>query len=50
MLARRIYDSWPLFLGMLLLMISNGLLVTLLTLRASDLGFTQTEISVMQAC
>jgi len=49
MLARRIYDSWPLFLGMLLLMISNGLLVTLLTLRAGDLGFTQTEISVMQA-
>jgi len=50
LLARRIYDSWPLFLGMLLLMVSNGLLVTLLTLRASDLGFTRTEISVMQAC
>lgn len=49
MLARRIYDSWPLFLGMLLLMISNGLLVTLLTLRATDLGFSQTEIAFMQA-
>jgi MFS family permease len=42
-------ESWPLFLGMLLLMISNGLLVTLLTLRATDLGFTQTEIAFMQA-
>jgi MFS family permease len=50
LLARRIYDSWPLFLGMLCLMVGNGLLVTLLTLRASDLGFTQTEISLMQAC
>lgn len=50
MLARRIYDSWPLFLGMLLLMISNGLLVTLLTTRATDLGFSQTQIAFMQAC
>ncbi len=50
MLARRIYDSWPLFLGMLLLMVSNGLLVTLLTTRAAALGFSQSEIAVMQAC
>ncbi len=49
MLARRIYDSWPLFLGMLLLMISNGLLVTLLTTRATELGFSQTQIAFMQA-
>lgn len=49
MLARRIYDSWPLFLGMLLLMVSNGLLVTLLTLRATALGFSQSEITIMQA-
>ncbi|MPZ08735.1 MAG: MFS transporter [Kiloniellaceae bacterium] len=49
MLRRGIMESWPLFLGMLLLMISNGLLVTLLTLRATDLGFTQTEIAFMQA-
>jgi MFS family permease len=48
-LRRGIIESWPLFLGMLLLMVSNGLLVTLLTLRASALGFTQTEIAVMQA-
>jgi len=49
MLARRIYDSWPLFLGMLLLMISNGLLVTLLTTRATELGFSATQIAFMQA-
>ena len=49
MLARRIYDSWPLFLGMLLLMISNGLLVTLLTTRATEFGFSQTQIAFMQA-
>src|SRR3546814_19180990 len=34
---------------MLLLMISNGLLVTLLTVRATGYGFTQTEIALMQA-
>ncbi len=49
MLHRAIMESWPLFLGMLLLMISNGLMVTLVTLRATDLGFTQTEITFMQA-
>jgi MFS family permease len=48
-LRRGIIESWPLFLGMLLLMISNGLLVTLLTLRASELGFSQTQIAFMQA-
>lgn len=49
MLRRAVLDSWPLFLGMLLLMISNGLLVTLLTVRATAYGFTQTEIALMQA-
>ena len=49
MLRRSIIESWPLFLGMLLLMVSNGLLVTLLTLRATALGFSQSEITVMQA-
>src|SRR3546814_13151516 len=34
---------------MLLLMISNGLLVTLLTVRATAYGFSQTEIAFMQA-
>ncbi|NIA68735.1 MFS transporter [Pelagibius litoralis] len=49
MLRRAILESWPLFLGMLLLMVSNGLMVTLVTLRATDLGFTQTEITFMQS-
>jgi len=48
-LRRAVVDSWPLFLGMLLLMLSNGLMVTLVTLRATDLGFSQTEITFMQA-
>jgi MFS family permease len=49
MLGRSIYSSWPLFLGMLLLMLSNGLLVTLLTLRASEYGFSETAIGLMQS-
>lgn len=49
MLRRAVIESWPLFLGMLLLMISNGLLVTLLTVRATAYGFSQTEIAFMQA-
>jgi len=34
-----IRSSWPLFAGMAFLMVSNGLLTTLLTLRAGGLGF-----------
>ncbi|GAB5471334.1 MAG: MFS transporter [Rhodospirillales bacterium] len=49
-LWREVLRSWPLFLGVLLLMIGNGLLVTLLTLRASEEGFSQTAIAVMQSC
>lgn len=49
MLRRAVIESWPLFFGMLLLMVSNGLLVTLLTVRATEYGFTQTEIALMQA-
>ena len=44
-----IRSSWPLFTGMILLMISNGLLATLLTLRAGGLGFGETEIGLMQS-
>ncbi|WP_027257785.1 MFS transporter [Leisingera aquimarina] len=49
-MKRALIDNWALFLGMLLLMVGNGLLVTLLTIRGSTLGFTDLEISVMQAC
>jgi MFS family permease len=44
-----IRSSWPLFVGMLLLMVSNGLLATLLTLRASGLGFGETVIGLVQS-
>jgi hypothetical protein len=42
-------ESWTLFIGMAFLMISNGLLATLLTLRASSLGFSDGTIGLMQS-
>lgn len=42
-------QNWALFLGMLLLMVANGLLVTLLTIRGAGLGFSELTISLMQA-
>jgi len=44
-----IRSSWPLFLGMVFLMVSNGLLVTLLTLRAGGLGFSELMIGFVQS-
>jgi len=41
--------SWPLFVGMIFLMLSNGLLTTLLTLRGSWLGFSDSTIGLMQS-
>ncbi len=41
--------SWPLFLGMIFLMVSHGLLATLLTLRAGGLGFSESVIGLMQS-
>lgn len=49
-MKRALIENWALFLGMLLLMVGNGLLVTLLTIRGATLGFTELEISVMQSC
>lgn len=49
-MKRALFDNWALFLGMLLLMIGNGLLVTLLTIRGATLGFSDLEISLMQSC
>jgi MFS family permease len=42
-------SSWSLFAGMILLMVSNGLLVTLLTLRADGLGFSESIIGLIQS-
>ena len=41
--------SWSLFLGMIFLMVSHGLLATLLTLRAGGLGFSVSVIGLMQS-
>lgn len=47
---RAIQISWPLLIGMALLMVSNGLISTLLTLRASGLGFGDTVTGLVQSC
>lgn len=48
-MIRALQDNWALFLGILLLMVSNGLLATLLTIRGSALGFSEVTIGIMQA-
>lgn len=48
-MRRALIDNWALFLGMLGLMVANGLLVTLLSIRGASLGFTPLTISIMQA-
>lgn len=47
---RAFLSSWPIFVGMGLLMLGNGLLVTLLTVRGAELGFSDTTIGIMQSC
>jgi MFS family permease len=42
-------NSWPLFFGMFLLMMGQGLLSTLLTLRAGGLGFSESAIGLVQS-
>ncbi|MBE1285607.1 MAG: MFS transporter [Rhodobacteraceae bacterium] len=49
-MKRALYENWALFLGMLMLMVANGLLATLLTIRGNELGFSDFTISIMQAC
>jgi len=49
-MRRALMENWALFLGMLMLMVANGLLVTLLTIRGNELGFSDFTISLMQAC
>ena len=48
-MKRAFLDNWALFLGMMLLMVANGLLATLLTIRGAGLGFSDFTISLMQA-
>lgn len=49
-MKRALIDNWALFLGMLALMVANGLLVTLLSIRGAELGFSPLTISLMQTC
>ena len=44
---RSLMSSWPLFFGLLLIMIGNGILVFLLGVRASSAGFTTTISGLM---
>ena len=46
---KAILGTWPLFLGMLLLMVGNGLQGTLLGVRGSIEGFTTAEMSVVMS-
>ena len=48
-MLKALNDNWALFLGILLLMISNGLLSTLLTIRGASIGFSEVTIGIMQA-
>ena len=48
-MRRAILDNWALFAGILMLMVANGLMMTLLTIRGAELGFTATVIGVMQS-
>ncbi len=49
-MRRALVENWALFLGMLMLMVANGLLVTLLTIRGAGIGFSDLAIALMQAC
>lgn len=49
-MIRALRENWALFAGMLMLMTANGLLVTLLSVRAAALGFSPAAIGLMQAC
>lgn len=47
-MKRTLIDNWALFAAMLMLMVANGLLATLLTIRGASLGFSEFTISLMQ--
>ncbi|MGJ8527183.1 MFS transporter [Maritalea sp.] len=44
-----IRSAWPLFIGMILLMVSNGLLSTILTIRGQEIGFSESVIGFVQS-
>lgn len=48
-MIRTLLENWALFLGIALLMVSNGLLGTVLTIRGVEIGFDAVTIGLMQA-
>ena len=48
-MRRALIENWALFAGILMLMVANGLMMTLLTIRGSELGFSSTVVGIMQA-
>ncbi len=48
-MKRALIENWALFAAMMMLMVANGLLATLLTIRGASLGFSELTISLMQA-
>jgi MFS family permease len=48
-MIRALRENWALFAGILMLMTANGLLLTLLTIRGTALGFPETAIGLIQA-
>ncbi len=48
-MIRALKENWALFAGMLMLMAANGLLSTLLTIRGSSIGLSDTTIGLVQA-
>ncbi|WP_039019415.1 MFS transporter [Halocynthiibacter namhaensis] len=47
-MKRALLENWALFAAMMMLMVANGLLATLLTIRGAGLGFSDLTISLMQ--
>jgi len=48
LVKRALTENWALFAAMMMLMVANGLLATLLTIRGAGLGFSELTISLMQ--
>jgi MFS family permease len=48
-MIRALKENWALFAGMLMLMTANGMLVTLLTIRGTSIGMSETAIGLVQA-
>ncbi len=48
-MAQKLKATWPLLLGMFIIMVGNGLLGTVLSLRASQIGMPNAVIGIVQS-